>query len=86
MQASWKALILVPLLALISEVCEDPAIRTDISHIVFWHRVLMFIVGVGDLAVYGHIVQLPPHVLSRWMTLYAACFFLLIVSTRYLAR
>ena len=86
MLASLKVLVSVSLLALVTEACEDPFFRSDLSHIVLWHRVLMFVVGVADTAAFGQLIQTTPQILSRWIALYSICFFIIAVSTRYLLR
>lgn len=84
MQISLRVFVFILLLALISETCEDPAIRIDLSHIALWHRAVMFIVGAGNLAVYGDAIRVAPRLLSRWLALYVGCFALLVAATRYL--
>ena len=84
MRTPLKVFMVIAILALISEACEDPAIRVDVWHIALWHRALMFIVGAGNLALYGHAVQVAPRILSRWFAFYVGCFALLVAVTKYL--
>lgn len=76
----------VTFLAIVAELCEDPAVRTDMHPVLWWQRAAMFVVGGAVLEVYRYSVSASLAVLFRWLVGYFICYVVMAQAIHYFAH